>query len=1078
MNAKGVSDVPEEEEEETQTTRMLEGKPGVLSFTAEEYTAWCLPWMNSLIIKVLGASFPTYFICDHINRMWHPKDPLKLIPLSNGYYIVSFSNKEDRDYAFQEGPWMIEDHYLIVQRWCPNFNPWKADLQRNIAAWIRLPDVPLEFYNVESLRRIGNMQPLLPTYTVFEEERPIIYEGLHQVCFTCGKYGHQKDSCPMSQKEDEVQSNGKRHVEEVSGGEGGKRMEKRAGPGSGSTIVTGDEASSECPFGKSKILRQDFRGSTIKAETGEGINEDLKLNTEETDSEPWRPTTPNKEVEWVPLEKHTVFVTANNSIDGDSGVAFSRNLVAWDGSSRLYFWEPKSNCLHRLSLRLGDPEPTSVLAASPSKVMRADMEINFAIQKISINRNGSALLLFGSERLCVMYLYGRTSKKDVNLICRTIIIGSQTYSKSSNDIRVLKALWHPYSDCHVGILSSDSVFRLFNLALDPLQPEQEYYLQPVDPVRSRSASSMCPADFSFGGDHLWDKFSVFILFGDGSIYILCPVVPFGSLFKSESVQEIYNDAHIFGLKDANSKAASNSKLAISWLEATFPELQNQETEESMSLMRAHAYAQFDASLTLQGPLRRVGMGGSEDSVGRSAECEGRAVSFLYDLVIKDTILVTSWSGGQLQIDALADEIQPVWSAGIPSRLRVDSHGNILGLAMICESITSGFTEKLDHTVWLGNPPPLLRLAIVDLALPRRAESGYNISLFVDPLMPERIYSLHDGGVDSIVLHFLPFTSQANGKDDKMRTPSVHPVLNTCQSGSTTASPLCGFSSLSDSFGYSWIVAVTLSQECIVLETKTWNLLLPPNVDMEKKPILLEDKSEERDIPTIISKELLSGPRTVLVPQASPSLRSILPDSIEGRSALHQYFKLFHETYVEYAHKVYLELKHHAPQLKKIVDDQQARLGDAQLKLLKVAEKQPVLEKRINRAVQMHSSLKERLQQLRNLPGVHKKPLSKAEQQFKSELDHFREVELVALHSSVDALGARLRRYMQASKANSHQKEITGRKSYVDKAQISMLKSSLDKLSLLNSENSKKVKLVESSMRARENGGRESSLPKP
>lgn len=86
--------------------------------------------------------------------------------------------------------------------------------------------------------------------------------------------------------------------------------------------------------------------------------------------------------------------------------------------------------------------------------------------------------------------------------------------------------------------------------------------------------------------------------------------------------------------------------------------------------------------------------------------------------------------------------------------------------------------------------------------------------------------------------------------------------------------------------------------------------------------------------------------------------------------------------------MYLELKHHAPQLKKIVDDQHARLGELQQKLLKVAEKQPELEERIKRAVQMHSSLEERLQQLRNLPGVHKKPLSKAEQQFKSELGNY------------------------------------------------------------------------------------------
>ncbi|KAI9088270.1 hypothetical protein K1719_029991 [Acacia pycnantha] len=127
MNEQDSQRVQEEtDKEESQATGRMEGKPGALKFSAEEYTAWCLPWMNSLIIKVLGASFPTYLIRDRVNRMWRPKDPLKIIPLNNGYYIVSFSNKEDKEYAFQEGPWMIEDHYLIVQRWRPNFNPWKV----------------------------------------------------------------------------------------------------------------------------------------------------------------------------------------------------------------------------------------------------------------------------------------------------------------------------------------------------------------------------------------------------------------------------------------------------------------------------------------------------------------------------------------------------------------------------------------------------------------------------------------------------------------------------------------------------------------------------------------------------------------------------------------------------------------------------------------------------------------------------------------------------------------------------------------------------------------------------------------
>jgi nuclear pore complex protein Nup88 len=268
--------------------------------------------------------------------------------------------------------------------------------------------------------------------------------------------------------------------------------------------------------------------------------------------------------------------------------------------------------------------------------------------------------------------------------------------------------------------------------------------------------------------------------------------------------------------------------------------------------------------------------------------------------------VTAWSGGQLQIDALADEIQPVWNVGSPPRLRVDSNDHVLGVAMICESIEGELPvvkldQPLDHTIWLGHAPPLLRLAIVDLALPRETDSGSLIMLFADPLMPERLFSLHEGGIDSIVLHFLPFTSQTSGKDETMRTPSVHPVLSTCQGENPVQSPLCGFVSLSDSFGYSWIVGVTVCRECVVLEMKTWNLLLPIHIDMEKSSSSQEQKG--RDIPDVISKELLHGPKAILLPQASPNLRSVAADSIEGRQTLHQYFKLFHENYVEYAHKV-------------------------------------------------------------------------------------------------------------------------------------------------------------------------------
>ncbi|XP_069147778.1 nuclear pore complex protein NUP88 isoform X2 [Solanum lycopersicum] len=683
----------------------------------------------------------------------------------------------------------------------------------------------------------------------------------------------------------------------------------------------------------------------------------------------------SKDVEWLPLQHHPVFSTPpDRDRDGDRALTIPKNLLAWDGASRLYFWDSYKTCLHRLSVRLGEPDPTSLLAASPSKVLQADVQLNSEVQRISINRNGSALFLVGLDGLYVMYLYGRTSTKESTIICRyrTVLVGSEIYFDRNNAIRTLKVCWHPYSDTHLGILSSDSVFRVFDLSSALGQPEQEYYLQPVEPGSSHNATAICPVDFSFGGDHMWDRFSVFILFSDGSVYILCPVVPFGSVYKWESVLELYSDAHMFGLKSANSKAVKNSNLAISWLGATFPELTREEVHaENVAVLRAQPYALFDASISLQGPLSKVSHGVEDDSV-HPPVYEGRAVSFLYDLVSKDSILVTAWSRGQLQIDALADEVQPVW--------------------------------------------------------------------------------------------------KTRGKEDMMRSPSVHPVLSTSQGEASSASPLSGFLALSDSFGDSWIVGLTPSNECIVVEMETWNTLLPPIIDKVDKLIGAEVPKDTDS--TIISKELLTGPRVVLLPPSSPHLRSVSADSIEGRSTLHQYFKLFHENYVEYAHKVYFELQHHAPHVKKIIDDQYSRLCKAQQKILEVERKQEKIEDRVEHAVRFHGELEERLQSLRHLPAAHKTSLSKAEREFKSELDRFRGVELDALRSSIEAVNARLKRCtnsLQPSQSNEERQVSVRRKVRVQENEMSLLKASLEKLSVMNSENAKKVKVVESALKGREIG---------
>lgn len=64
--------------------------------------------------------------------------------------------------------------------------------------------------------------------------------------------------------------------------------------------------------------------------------------------------------------------------------------------------------------------------------------------------------------------------------------------------------------------------------------------------------------------------------------------------------EIYSDAHTFGLRSSNSSAVSNSSLAISWLEATFPELAEDTVDEgNLPILKARPHALFNSSLSLQ-----------------------------------------------------------------------------------------------------------------------------------------------------------------------------------------------------------------------------------------------------------------------------------------------------------------------------------------------------------------------------------------------------------------------------------------------------------------------------------------------
>ena len=100
-------------------------------------------------------------------------------------------------------------------------------------------------------------------------------------------------------------------------------------------------------------------------------------------------------------------------------------------------------------------------------------------------------------------------------------------SQSSAACRVLHAAFHPLSDNHVVVLSSDHRLRMFNLATiregDPLvahEPEVEVALP-------HTGMAGQPRTFCFGARQGFEQFALFLATTRGTLYVVCPFVPAG-----------------------------------------------------------------------------------------------------------------------------------------------------------------------------------------------------------------------------------------------------------------------------------------------------------------------------------------------------------------------------------------------------------------------------------------------------------------------------------------------------------------------------------------------------------------------
>ena len=85
----------------------------MIRVTKEDHEEYCKPQLNSLVVYLLGKMIKFKFLEARLQKMQAKGGYIKVIDISEDYYMNTFMHESNYKYAFQEGPQVIVEHYLF-----------------------------------------------------------------------------------------------------------------------------------------------------------------------------------------------------------------------------------------------------------------------------------------------------------------------------------------------------------------------------------------------------------------------------------------------------------------------------------------------------------------------------------------------------------------------------------------------------------------------------------------------------------------------------------------------------------------------------------------------------------------------------------------------------------------------------------------------------------------------------------------------------------------------------------------------------------------------------------------------------
>ena len=172
------------------------------------------PWAKALIVKMFGRTVGFSYLTFNINALWRPTAKIDCVNLGKDYFLIKFYSSNDYDKVLKGGPWFVGENFLAIKPWEPYFRASRDNLT-SVAVWVRFPELPIEFYDLEVLKEIGSAigpilridsykaigsrgsyarlciqvdfdKPLIKSIRIGRMVQQVMYEGISSLCFCCG----------------------------------------------------------------------------------------------------------------------------------------------------------------------------------------------------------------------------------------------------------------------------------------------------------------------------------------------------------------------------------------------------------------------------------------------------------------------------------------------------------------------------------------------------------------------------------------------------------------------------------------------------------------------------------------------------------------------------------------------------------------------------------------------------------------------------------------------------------------------------------------------------------------------------